>query len=269
LPQDSASDHDANTVASARVVTGALSEDETHALLRDAPRAFNAQINDILLTALAHALGEWTDSPAVLIDLEGHGRESLFDDMDVSQTAGWFTSVFPVRLEVAPNPAQTLAAIRNQMRAMPNHGVGHGILRYLSDDANVARALHDQPAPQIVFNYMGRVDDVAASASLFQEAVELRDVARHPDNPRRYVLDVNAFIRDGSLRVEWTYSERLHTRATIEWLSDRYIAALRRLLERRDASVEVDNDATLDTSLAGLDQDELNKVSALLSELDE
>ena len=60
------------------------------------PAVYNTQINDVLLTALGRAWAKWTGSRTLYTNLEGHGRENLFEDVDVSRTVGWFTSIFPV-----------------------------------------------------------------------------------------------------------------------------------------------------------------------------
>jgi hypothetical protein len=88
-----------NTNDSSRVIDQRLDEAETRALLEDVHSAYHTQINDILLTALAQTMMEWLQESSVLFALEGHGREDLFEDANVTRTAGWFTSVFPVRLE--------------------------------------------------------------------------------------------------------------------------------------------------------------------------
>ena len=89
-----------NTVATQRSVTVWLEEEETRELLQEVPGTYHTQINDVLLTALARVVGEWSGSGEVLVDLEGHGREDLFAGVDVSRTVGWFTNIYPVVLQV-------------------------------------------------------------------------------------------------------------------------------------------------------------------------
>ena len=84
-----------------------LDAEETDALLRRAPTAYRTRINDVLLAALAWALSRWTGRPRVGIDLEGHGREDLLDGVDLSRTVGWFTTVYPVVLDVPGQTAPT------------------------------------------------------------------------------------------------------------------------------------------------------------------
>src|SRR4029079_11306796 len=112
-----------NTEASVETVTVSLDADETQSLLQEVPSAYRTQINDVLLTALAQALRSVTGSSQFMVDLEGHGREAIFDDVDVSRTVGWFTTLFPVWLELeteAAGPGAALRAIKEQLRAVPN-----------------------------------------------------------------------------------------------------------------------------------------------------
>ena len=121
-----------NTGASARTVSVALEVEETLTLLRDVPSAYRTQINDILLAALGSALSRWTGSPLVHITLEGHGREELFDDVDLSRTVGWFTTTFPIRLDLREtnDPGDLIKSVKEQLRRVPNRGIGYGLLRY-------------------------------------------------------------------------------------------------------------------------------------------
>ena len=81
-------------------------------MLQNVPAAYNTQINDVLLTALLRAWNKWSGSRVLFTNLEGHGRENLFEDVDLSRTVGWFTSIFPVRLEL-PDGARKGSARRN------------------------------------------------------------------------------------------------------------------------------------------------------------
>src|SRR5262249_43259887 len=111
----------ANTVAWAPTVSVSLSTQETRALLQEVPKAYQTQVNDVLLTALAQAFARWTGEYALLIDLEGHGREEVVDGVDLSRTVGWFTTLFPVVLQLAPayTPAEALKSVKEQLRHIP------------------------------------------------------------------------------------------------------------------------------------------------------
>src|SRR5262249_21866442 len=128
LPSDWSRGWDANTVASVGTVSVSLNADETRKLLQDVPAAYHTQVNDILLTALLQAFVPWIGSRTLLVDLEGHGREEIVDDMNLSRTVGWFTSRFPVllRMEGTGDLADTLKSVKEQLRQIPNRGIGYG-----------------------------------------------------------------------------------------------------------------------------------------------
>ena len=117
----------------------------TRQLLQQAPAAYRTQVNDLLLTALAQVICAWTGQASTLVQLEGHGREDLFEDIDLSRTVGWFTSIFPVKLTPALDAGASIKAVKEQLRAVPNKGIGFAILRYLAD-VGLGRCRH-RPSP--------------------------------------------------------------------------------------------------------------------------
>ena len=229
LPVDH--EHGDNTEASARTVVVSLSPEETSSLLREVPEAYRTQINDVLLTAFAQALAPWTGSSAALVNLEGHGREELFSDVDLTRTVGWFTAIFPVLLELGAElaPGEALKSVKEQLRALPGRGVGYGLLRYLRR-AELADRLAALPAAEISFNYLGQLDQILPEGAPFRRARESAGSPHGPQNRRPHLLDVNASVLGGRLNVRFTYSENQHRRATIEALAARFLAALRALI---------------------------------------
>ena len=117
-----------NSVASTRSVSVRLDPEQTRALLQDVPGVYRTQVNDVLLAALGAVLAGWTGRERVLVDLEGHGREELFDGVDLSRTVGWFTTIFPVALELTDRRdwGQTLKSVKEQLRAVPGRGWATG-----------------------------------------------------------------------------------------------------------------------------------------------
>ena len=144
-----------DTVASAGHLRVDLPARLTAALLAAVPAAFHARINDVLLAALAVAVAAWrrrrgdAGDGAVLVDLEGHGREPMADGIDLAHTVGWFTSLYPVGLDVGPIDLDealaggaamgvALKRVKEQLRAIPGRGLGYGLLRYLHPEARAA-----------------------------------------------------------------------------------------------------------------------------------
>ncbi|HEX8276904.1 MAG TPA: amino acid adenylation domain-containing protein [Longimicrobiaceae bacterium] len=244
LPRDLDGD---NPEGWARAVTVELTEEETRALLTEVPPVYRTQVNDVLLAALARALGEWTGARSVLVDLEGHGREPLFPDVDLSRTVGWFTAIFPVRLDAGPADAgELLKATKERLRAVPGKGIGYGVLRYLAGAAGVA------VDPEVSFNYHGQLDASFGADALLRPAAESPGALRDPGARRRYLLDVVAAVVGGRLRVRWHHGAGVHRRETVQALAERYAAALREMVAHCRLP-EAGGCTPSDFPLAGLD----------------
>jgi non-ribosomal peptide synthase protein (TIGR01720 family) len=217
LPVDKAGG--TNTLESARRLTVTLDADETRVLLQEVPAAYRAHINDVLLAALGQALARWMAGKPVLVDLEAHGREELFEDADVSRTVGWFTSMYPVQLEVRPGagPGEALRAVKETLRRVPGNGVGYGLLKYLGRPEVSAR-LRALPRAEVSFNYLGQLDTMASGDTTFGLVREPTGPSRGRTGARSHVLDVEVSVLDGKLQLLWVYSDGLHERITIEAL---------------------------------------------------
>ncbi len=222
----------ANTVAAARTVEVSLDEQETEALLREVPKAYQTRIDDVLLTALAQAFHRFTGEAALWVDLEGHGREEIFPDVDLTRTVGWFTALYPVRLAppAALGPGEALKAVKEELRRVPGRGLGFGLLRFL-DDAAESRPLRSLPPAGVVFNYLGQLDQALPETSLFQLATEPAGSPCSPRQERSHLLEINGGISGGRLRLAWTYSANRHRQDTVERLAAGFIDALRELID--------------------------------------
>ena len=264
LPVDAADG--ANLEGEAEHVTVALDEEETRALLHDVPPVYQTQINDVVLAALARALRGWTGERAVLVDLEGHGREDLFDGVDLSRTVGWFTAIHPVRLELpqGDHPGEAIKAVKEQLRAVPGRGISHGLLRWLSDDPEIPARLAALPRPQISFNYLGRMDGGAEAADVLLAGADADPGAgRSPAAPRPHLLAVDAAVSGGRLAATWTYGPRVHQRPTVARLAQAFADELRALIEHC-RHPEAGGYTPSDFALAGLDQEGLDSLLAQL-----
>ncbi|MET0649944.1 MAG: amino acid adenylation domain-containing protein, partial [Pyrinomonadaceae bacterium] len=227
LPLDEAGGPEANVVGSAAEVTSALDEEATAALLQQAARAYNTRINDLLLAALGLTLKEWTGGDEVLVDLEGHGREPWVEGADLSRTVGWFTTLFPIRLNIPEGGlASLIKSVKERLRLVPHNGLTYGLLRYLAGDADAGA----RRAAEVVFNYLGRMDSVLPGGSEWALASDSAGAGRPPKQRREYLFEVNSYVLDGRLHTNWGYSRNLHREATVRRLADGYRANLERLL---------------------------------------
>ncbi len=210
-----------------------LSARETKALLQQVPKAYGGDVPDVLLTAAARIIGTWMGSPTVVVDLEGHGREPIADDLDLSRTVGWFTTVFPVALEAGHDRdlGAALRWVKEALRAIPRKGIGYGLLRYLAPDPDVAAQLAARPQPQISFNYLGRFDDATPSATRLLTAVDAPiGPASSPNNARAHLIDINAVVRHGRLSVEWRFCEAVHDVTTVDALATEFMRSVRQIV---------------------------------------
>ncbi|MBM7055887.1 non-ribosomal peptide synthase/polyketide synthase [Streptomyces sp. RHZ10] len=231
-----------DTASTVRHLSLVLPVEVTAPLLTKVPAAFRAGVNDVLLTGFAQAVAGWRSggaSSGVLVDLEGHGREDVVAGVDLSRTVGWFTSMFPVRLDAGgtSDPGRALKAVKEQLRALPDNGIGYGLLRYVNPDTS--QELAQLPSPQIGFNYLGRFDAAggpgaeAADWSLCSDA-DLGD-GRDPGMRLTHVLDLNAVTQDHAdgprLVADWSWPAELFSDDEVRALAEAWFAALRALVD--------------------------------------
>jgi amino acid adenylation domain-containing protein/non-ribosomal peptide synthase protein (TIGR01720 family) len=217
-----------------RTVSVLLSTEETDALLRAAPTVYRTRINDVLLVALAWALSRWTGRGRVSIDLEGHGREEILDGVDLSRTVGWFTTIFPVVLDVVtsdePNWRDLIKSARRQLRAIPGNGFGFGALRYLGSPASRERLSANGHGSRITFNYLGQWDARSQDADRSLYWAVHSSIGQERDFANRYdhLLDVLGQVADGQLGFSWYYHPNLQ-RSTVQAVADDFVDALQRI----------------------------------------
>jgi non-ribosomal peptide synthase protein (TIGR01720 family) len=219
----------------ARAVSVLLNAEETDALLRGAPTVYRTRINDVLLAALAWALSRWIGRGRVSIDLEGHGREEIFDGIDLSRSVGWFTTIFPVALDVAiseePNWRNLVKSVRRQLRAIPRNGFGYGALRYLGSPQARERLSAHGSGPQIAFNYLGQWDARSdeAEGGLYRSMHGSLGQEDDPANQTSHMLEVVGEVQGGQLGFFWYYQPDLHDQSTVESVAGDFVDALRRI----------------------------------------
>ncbi len=249
----------ANTVGSVRKVFASLDEEETRALLQEVPAAYRTKVNDALLTALAQTFARWSGERRLLVNVEGHGREEIGEAVDLSRTVGWFTTIFPVLLELGEALAvgEALKLVKEQLREIPQNGIGYGVLRYLRED-EISAMLRELPPAEVLFNYLGQFDSVLSGSKLLRVADEASGLAQGEQERRRHALEIDLSVSHGQLRMTWSYSEHLHRRSTIEWLAAEYGDALRELIRHCQAP-QSGGFTPADFPSAKLSQKELDK----------
>ena len=261
-----------NTVASVQTVSVTLSVEETQTLLETVSAAYRVQIEDVLLAALAQAFAKWTGVRSLLVDLEGNGRDVIFDRVDVSRTVGWFTTIAPVLLDIGEEaqPQEALKQVKEQLRNFPNQGIGYGALRYLNEDEIITEQLRSLPEAEVLFLYLGQLDQSLPESSLFEMSQQFSGSTCSPRGKRSHLFEINGSIVQSQLRVDWSYSGNIHQRETVEGLAQDFVGVLRSLITScQSSSVENYtpsdfaqfkssqwNQADLDNILAAINQSE-------------
>jgi amino acid adenylation domain-containing protein/non-ribosomal peptide synthase protein (TIGR01720 family) len=245
-------------------VSVSADRDVTDALLHELPAVQHTYINDTLLAVLGRVLSQWFEAESILVDVEGHGREEALIGANVSGTVGWFTSLYPVRLEYKEGEgwSEALKRTRENLRGVPNQGIGFGLLRYLGEQ-KVINMLRGLPRPLVCFNYLGQQDQLFSDDALFAVAEEPVGTVIAPATERTYLLIVNAEVSQGRLRVNWSYETSQYRRQTIEDLARSFVETLNSLVD--DCRLRpISNYSPSDFPLAALDQGDLDDlVSAL------
>ncbi|ELP62044.1 non-ribosomal peptide synthetase [Streptomyces turgidiscabies] len=270
-------DPDRDTAATTRSLRLTLPPETTGALLTTVPAAFRAGVQDVLLTGLALAVADHQGTPHVVLDIEGHGREELVPGLELSRTVGWFTSLYPVHLDLAgvdvadalaAGPAADLATSRvtGRLRELPDHGTGYGLLRHLNPD--MAAELAKAPVPSIGFNYLGRFTAPATTNgtepwSFAPESSALGSGA-DPGLATAHVLDVNAVVHDTGtgphLLADWSWPDGVLTEPEARTLAESWFTALTALVSRTSGSAGSGSGSGL--TVAGLSLDELDELAA-------
>ncbi len=222
---------ESNRVGDAGCVVATLDSGPTRALLERVHGAYNTRINDILLSAFGAVMADWQDRDRVLIALEGHGREGTA--LDLSRTVGWFTSLAPVLLPMASRaaPAALLREVKEALRQHPDQGISFGRLRYLSQTPKLRARLQALPEPQVLFNYLGQLDRNVLAAGQFRPEGGGLSLSCASDNTRLFLLEVNAMVVDGALRVEWSHHRAVHPRQCVERLAAEFVQRLETLIQ--------------------------------------
>jgi bacitracin synthase 3 len=218
-------------------VTIDLDKENTGLLLRKVNEVYNTEINDILLTALGMVIKEWTGLDRVVINLEGHGRESIVEGMDISRTPGWFTSLFPVILDMgqAKDISYAIRHVKEILRRVPNKGIGYGILKYLTPAAKKQAwtdSIEFKTEPEIYFNYLGQFGRDNQNNNAFIKISSISPGKNiSPGMERTCTIDINGMVVEGKLSLVFTYNKYEYKKDNLEKLAAGYRSHLLNIID--------------------------------------
>ena len=221
---------------------------------------YNTEINDLLLTGLGMALKATFGVEKSMIKMEGHGREDIIEGMDISRTVGWFTSIYPVVLDVSNthSHAAALVQVKENLRRIPNKGIGYGMLKYLNGSYNDLSFV-----PSVIFNYLGEfsMGEGNGETSEFQYASVAIGDNISKNNREEVLLDVSGSIAGNCLTIGVSFSGMAFHDDTINKLAESYKTALAGLIRELLSDTEIHKTPS-DLTYKKLTVHELNLVNA-------
>ena len=240
-------------------VSFSLDESITELLQTQVHGAYNTEINDVLLTGLGLAIKDTFGLDKSVVRMEGHGREDIIADVDISRTVGWFTSAYPFVLNLADSKSAitSLIEVKEDLRRIPNKGIGYGIQKYLSDGFN------DVPQNSIEFNYLGDFGYNVSnkSDSFFEYSSENIGSSVASEIESDAILSISGMLVSGQLTLSIRFSKELHHLKTIENFADSYQKNLVALIT--ELSVIKENQLTpSDLTFKGLGVEDLSRLKS-------
>ena len=221
----------------------------TENLLRNSNEAYHTKTEELLIAALMLGFEKWANIKSLCLGLEKHGRK--FNKIDLTNTVGWFTTYFPVSLKIedATKFKSTIISIKEKLRSIPNEGIGFGVLRYLKKLDGLTQQ------PQVIFNFLG--NQKSFDSNVLGKGQFISKGVRSPESERYHLLEINAFIEEGRLNLQFSFSEKFHKPETIQNLIELFEYALRQLIEHC-SSQETSQHSPSDFPEANLSQDDFD-----------
>jgi amino acid adenylation domain-containing protein/non-ribosomal peptide synthase protein (TIGR01720 family) len=276
LPLDHEVGEDEEKAKYTASVSLALSKEDTQSLLTRVHQAYNTRINDILLAALGLALREWRGVNRCLVALEGHGREPLFDDVDVSRTVAWFTTQYPVLLDINPGDevSYVIKRVKESLRKIPNNGIGYGILKYLTAKPRPGD-FQFRRKTGITFNYLGQVGQEKSrhtsgkgNKNVTGSGIAISPLkmgnSMSPELERRRVLDIIAMTTNGRFNLTFNYNGRKFEKESIEALCRCYKDSLMQIIHHCMGKEEYEMTPS-DVGYSDLSIEELQNIESLIN----
>ncbi|GIO01172.1 plipastatin synthase subunit C [Brevibacillus halotolerans] len=238
---------------------------ETQDLLANAHHAYKTKADDLLLAALVLTINEWTKESDIIVNLEGHGRETIVEGIDLSRTIGWFTTIYPVLFEVENHQlSSVIKHVKETLRNVPNNGIGFGILQYMSH-SDVSQS--QLSSHHISFNYLGQMGEDSASQSETDNGVLINTGDQiSPMNANPSSLNMTCLVMNNTLLVTFDYNPQRYEQGTIQRLADRYKSNLQAVLDHCVQREQTERTPS-DFSTKKLSLEDLDDVFATLKNL--
>ncbi len=240
-----------------------LSCELTSALQKEVNDTYNTSTSDILVAALVQTLRNWSNENSIIINMEGHGRDTELEKIQISRTVGWFTSIFPVLFSPVNDDIEAvLKYVKERIRSVPNKGVGYGLHRYA---LNSESQHHPKPEEdtRYLFNYLGDLSQTIKKGVLFSGLIEPASDSRHIKQCRTHEFVFNARIVQGMLKIECDFSHAIYKEKEVDSLLEQYILLLESYILH---CLDLNNGGFTPSDMPDLDMDQI-ELDAILDEV--
>lgn len=239
-----------------------MGEEETREMIEGVVKRMKVKVSEALMGSLMEGMWRSEGRREVIVEVEGHGREEeIGEGIDVTRTVGWFTSIYPVKMErkEGERVKEVVERVKEEMRKVRRGGIGWGIRRWMRGEGEGGR--ERRALSHISFNYTGQFDQMISASAAFTICSESAGQDCASDGRRPYPLEVVAGIVEGRLRINWMYSADVYPCSKVEGLAHAHIEALRRLI-KDCAAIEGASHTPSDYPLAKLDQSSFDNLVA-------
>ncbi|MGG5776138.1 plipastatin non-ribosomal peptide synthetase PpsC [Bacillus subtilis] len=243
-----------------------LTEADTAVLLQNVNYAYGTDTQDILLTAASLAICEWTGGSKLRIAMEGHGREHLLPELDISRTVGWFTSMYPALISFENHRDElgtSVKTVKDTLGRIPNKGVGYGMLKYLTHPEN--KSITFSKTPEISFNYLGQFNDIERQDTFRPSSLGSGKDITHTWK-REQIIEMSAMAADKKLHFNLSYPPARFHKNTMEQLINRIEHFLLDIMKHCAGQQKAEKTLS-DFSSQSLTAEDLDSISSLVEEL--
>ncbi|MFP7694024.1 plipastatin non-ribosomal peptide synthetase PpsC, partial [Bacillus subtilis] len=243
-----------------------LTEADTAVLLQNVNHAYGTDTQDILLTAASLAICEWTGGSKLRIAMEGHGREHILPELDISRTVGWFTSMYPALISFENHRDElgaSVKTVKDTLGRIPNKGVGYGMLKYLTHPEN--KSITFSKTPEISFNYLGQFNDIERQDTFRPSSLGSGKDITHTWK-REQMIEMSAMAADKKLHFNLSYPPARFHKNTMEQLINRIEHFLLDIMKHCAGQQKAEKTLS-DFSSQSLTAEDLDSISSLVEEL--
>ncbi len=261
----------ANIRSETQELSFVLSPNDTELALRGCHKAMTTDALDLFLSAAFQSFSSAFGRAPPAIFNEGHGREPWDSRIDITETVGWFTSMFPLFVSADKNTdmLDTVREVKDQRKLLPRSGWSYFNSRFSNEQGKAAFAQHSPI--EILFNYLGVYQGRKQSSGLLQpEPFNKSDVGPHV---KRFALfEVNVYVLDDQAHFSITYNRNMKHQKEIKAWAEAYqstVTSMANLLKNSERKLTLSDFPLLPTDYQSLRKFEAEQLSQIGVKADE